>query len=150
MTSSFHTFLNVSFTIIFIVQLQGEIHPEDGGSKALRNADILPQHYTVSQPRRPRLESSQPWKPKTSHLHTRHYTASLANKASLNKLWNKPYSLTTLYLTDLGKGRLQMTEGLSCPCTARVVILWSLRWSGHAHTEDQWEKPLKTKKKDGK
>jgi hypothetical protein len=23
---------------------------------------ILPQHYTVSQPRRPRLESSPPWK----------------------------------------------------------------------------------------
>jgi hypothetical protein len=30
--------------------------PEDGGNNVLRNVGILPQHYTVSQPRRPRLE----------------------------------------------------------------------------------------------
>jgi len=29
-----------------------------GGNEALRNVGILPQHYTTSQPRRPRLESS--------------------------------------------------------------------------------------------
>jgi len=33
-------------------------HPENGGSIVLRNVGILPQHYTVSQTRRPRLESS--------------------------------------------------------------------------------------------
>jgi len=32
------------------------LHPEDGGSIVLRNAGIL-QHYTASQPRRPRIES---------------------------------------------------------------------------------------------
>jgi hypothetical protein len=34
------------------------LHPEDGASMDLRNVGILPQHYTVSQPRRPRLVSS--------------------------------------------------------------------------------------------
>jgi hypothetical protein len=33
-------------------------HPEDGGSKVLRNTDILPQHYTMSQPSRNLLEPS--------------------------------------------------------------------------------------------
>jgi len=32
-------------------------HLEDGSNKFLRNAGILPHHYTASQPRRPRLES---------------------------------------------------------------------------------------------
>jgi hypothetical protein len=36
---------------------------EDGGSLDLRNIGILPQHYTASKFRRPRLESSPPWKP---------------------------------------------------------------------------------------
>jgi hypothetical protein len=30
-------------------------HPEDGGSKVVRNVDILPHQYTVSQPGRPQL-----------------------------------------------------------------------------------------------
>jgi len=34
----------------------------------LRNAGILPQHYTASQPRTPRLESAPPWKPQIMHL----------------------------------------------------------------------------------
>jgi hypothetical protein len=34
-------------------------NPEDGGSMDLRNIGILPQHYTMSQPRRPRLETFQ-------------------------------------------------------------------------------------------
>jgi hypothetical protein len=32
-------------------------HSEDGGSKVVRNAGILPRHYKESQPRRPRFES---------------------------------------------------------------------------------------------
>jgi len=40
--------------------------PEEVGSKVLRNGGILPQHYTASQPRRPRLKSSEPWKPPIS------------------------------------------------------------------------------------
>jgi hypothetical protein len=42
-------------------------NPEDGGSMDLWNVDILPQHYTMSQPRRPRLESSSPWKLQISY-----------------------------------------------------------------------------------
>jgi len=33
------------------------LHAEDGGIMDLRNAGILPQHYTASQPRRPRLDT---------------------------------------------------------------------------------------------
>jgi len=33
------------------------LNPEDGGSKVFRNAGILPQHYTVSQPRIPPFEA---------------------------------------------------------------------------------------------
>jgi hypothetical protein len=39
------------------------LHPECGGSMGLWNVGILPQHYTASQSRRPRLETSAPWKP---------------------------------------------------------------------------------------
>jgi hypothetical protein len=35
-------------------------NPEDGGSMILQNVDILPQHYTPTQPSRPPLESSSP------------------------------------------------------------------------------------------
>jgi hypothetical protein len=34
------------------------VHPEDGGSYVFRIVGILPQHYTASQPRRPRLASA--------------------------------------------------------------------------------------------
>jgi hypothetical protein len=43
------------------------LHPEDGGSMFLRNLGILPHRYTESQPKRPRLESSRPWKPQISY-----------------------------------------------------------------------------------
>jgi len=36
-------------------------HPEDGGSKVLRNVGDLPQHYAASQPRRLRLELIVSW-----------------------------------------------------------------------------------------
>jgi len=38
------------------------VHTEDGGRMGLRNVGIQPQHYTASQPRRPRLEISSPQK----------------------------------------------------------------------------------------
>jgi len=46
-------------------ELDLNLHPEDGGSMDLRNAGILPQHYTASRPRRPRLKVSffLPFKP---------------------------------------------------------------------------------------
>jgi hypothetical protein len=40
-------------------------NPEDGGSMDLWNVGNLPQHSTASQPTRPRLETSPPWKPQT-------------------------------------------------------------------------------------
>jgi hypothetical protein len=51
-------------SVLSIVILQGDgrlkvpssLHPEDGGSKFLRNVGVLQQHYTASQPRRPQLE----------------------------------------------------------------------------------------------
>jgi hypothetical protein len=33
-----------------------------GGSMGLWNVGILPRHYTASQPGRPRLETSPPWR----------------------------------------------------------------------------------------
>jgi hypothetical protein len=50
----------------FRIKYHQSLHPEGGSSKYLRNISILPQYYTVSQPRRPRLESSPPWKPQIS------------------------------------------------------------------------------------
>jgi len=38
------------------------VYPEDGGSNVLRSVTILPHNYMASLPRRPRPESSSPWK----------------------------------------------------------------------------------------
>jgi hypothetical protein len=43
------------------------LFPEDGGSMALRNVGILPQHYTASQAGRHRCEFLLPWKHQMSH-----------------------------------------------------------------------------------
>jgi hypothetical protein len=45
----------------------GSFWSEDGGSMVLRNAGILPRHYTASQRRRPRLEFSTPWELQISY-----------------------------------------------------------------------------------
>jgi len=39
-----------------------------GSNKVFQNVGIIPQHYTASQPRRPQLESSPPWKPQISQV----------------------------------------------------------------------------------
>jgi hypothetical protein len=57
---------------------------EDGGSMILRNVGILPQRYTMSGPRKPRLESSSPWKPQTSHLVWGFHGGDIS---SSSKLW---------------------------------------------------------------
>jgi hypothetical protein len=50
-------------TKVRMVRKSTRVDPdEDGGSKVLRNIGILPQHYTASQTRRPRLKSSPPCK----------------------------------------------------------------------------------------
>jgi hypothetical protein len=43
------------------------LYPENGGSVVLQDVSIPPQHDMTSQPRRPRLEASLPWKPCISH-----------------------------------------------------------------------------------
>jgi hypothetical protein len=43
------------------------LHPENGGSKVLRNTGVLPHYYMALQPRRLQLESSLPWKPQVLH-----------------------------------------------------------------------------------
>jgi hypothetical protein len=45
-----------------------DFHDGDGGSVNLRNVGILPKHYAGSQPRRPELETSPPWKPQNSQI----------------------------------------------------------------------------------
>jgi hypothetical protein len=45
---------------------------EDGGSMDLWNVGVLLQQYTASRPRRPRLESSSPWKPPISMFNLLH------------------------------------------------------------------------------
>jgi len=45
-------------------------NPEDGGSMDLWNVGILPQHNTVPQPKRPRLETSPQLKPQNSEMET--------------------------------------------------------------------------------
>jgi len=42
-------------------------HFQVEGSMDHWNVGILPQHHTASEPRRPRLESSPPWKPQNSY-----------------------------------------------------------------------------------
>jgi hypothetical protein len=42
-----------------ISSVSSSLHHEDGSSMALWNVGILPQHYTASQPRRPRVEIIQ-------------------------------------------------------------------------------------------
>jgi len=39
--------------------LHFQLHPEDGSSNVLRNVGVLPEHYTASQSRKPRFESSR-------------------------------------------------------------------------------------------
>jgi len=58
----------VMFQVVFLVMtpcsvvvgccFRGPLHPKDGGSIDLWNDCILPQHYTMSQPRRPHLEKT--------------------------------------------------------------------------------------------
>jgi len=45
----------------------GYQYDEDGGSMDLWNVGILPQHYTASQLRKLRLETSLLWKPQNSY-----------------------------------------------------------------------------------
>jgi hypothetical protein len=59
---AFSPCLSVPFFVSFFLSyfLRGSrcsLHPEDGGSKVLRNVGILPHHYTVSRLRRPRNQS---------------------------------------------------------------------------------------------
>jgi hypothetical protein len=73
------------------------LHPENGGSMALRNVGILPQHYTASKPRRPRFESSPPWKP---HISDKCFKLVVSSRYLVNWVTEWPvlvwYDLTIL------------------------------------------------------
>jgi len=49
--------------------LQGyfRLAPKDGGNTVPWNVHILPHKYSASRSRRPRVESSWPWKPQALH-----------------------------------------------------------------------------------
>jgi hypothetical protein len=55
------------------------LHPKDGRTMDLWNVGILPQHYTASQPIRPRLEISLPWKPQNLHYIKWHVLHEISN-----------------------------------------------------------------------
>jgi hypothetical protein len=57
------------------------LFPDDGGSMDLRNGAVLPHHYTVSDPRRPRLESASPW------LKSRESNNTWFQTLYLQKIW---------------------------------------------------------------
>jgi len=57
---------------------------EDGGSMDLRNIGILSQHYTASQPRRRRLETSLPRKLQNSHLRNYYKDANICCTLTIN------------------------------------------------------------------
>jgi len=49
-----------AFTVVMF-QVRCSVHPEYGGSLDLWNVGILQQHWTASQPRRPRLQIEWHW-----------------------------------------------------------------------------------------
>jgi len=49
--------VEVIWVVIEVRAATNSLHPEDGGSMDLWNDGSLPQHYTASQPRRPRPDS---------------------------------------------------------------------------------------------
>jgi len=51
-------FPNVLSVLLSLLFHFTSLHPEDEGSKVLRNGGILSHHYAASQPIRPRVESS--------------------------------------------------------------------------------------------
>jgi len=57
-------FYVMQFYAIFLETGFRPLRPEDGGSVDFWNVGILPQHYTASQPKTLRLETSPPLKPK--------------------------------------------------------------------------------------
>jgi len=56
--------MKIQVDVFWVVAFQ----PEDVNSKILRNVGILPQHYTASQPRRPRLELNNMAAARNPHL----------------------------------------------------------------------------------
>jgi hypothetical protein len=57
------------------------LHPEDGGSMDLWIVGILPQHYTASQPRKPRLEVTGTFR-WVIYLYLRDYSAFQITRTS--------------------------------------------------------------------
>jgi hypothetical protein len=56
--------------IIPFLSYSHALHPEDGGSNVLRNVGVLPQHHTVSQPRRWRLKFTNMLNSEKAYYHS--------------------------------------------------------------------------------
>jgi hypothetical protein len=72
------------------------LHPEDGGIKVLRNVGTLP--------RRPRLESSSPWKPRDSRMN-----GTVLTKCRVRTRWTTlelPYFLQFFQYTEIEYGHV--------------------------------------------
>jgi hypothetical protein len=78
-------------------------------SMSLRNVGILPQHHTASQPRRPRLESSQPWRRQISQCNN---LFSYRYFVLCNEIINS-YKLITMQHIDPGLCMLDLTDAIS-------------------------------------
>jgi hypothetical protein len=65
----FFTAMTIQVVVFWVMMWEYiDVSEEFATSMVLWNVGILPQHYTASQPSRPRLEPSSPWKPRLSHL----------------------------------------------------------------------------------
>jgi len=56
--------------LLLVKEQYSSLHRWVGDSKFRRNVGILPQPCTASQPRRPWLQSSPPWRPQILHRHS--------------------------------------------------------------------------------
>jgi hypothetical protein len=98
------------------------LHPEDGSSKMLRNVSILPEHYAASQPRRPRLEASPPWKFRISHQGMFNFLAK--------RSWAGNFEVVDLPLNSWGSV-VEAPDGTAC--TGKLKSIGNTRFSCLLH-----------------
>jgi hypothetical protein len=94
-----------------------QFHPEDGGSIELWNVGILPQHYTASLSRRPRLETVR-----IIGLQTEIWNLDLRNMKS-EVMTTEP----------------RCSESVYCRIQVKVKVKLSLCFNWAPHHEGVWE-----------
>jgi len=80
------------------------LHPQGGDSKVLQNTGILPQHYNMSQPRKPQHKYSLPCKPQISciKLFFQFYKSQRWVKCS--KITSQTYEISSCVLNNNTQG----------------------------------------------